>query len=348
MAGRYRALLIGNSTYPADEHNLQTLKGPVKDIAVLNRALADRDTGLFADVDVTLLPEATSTRAVRALGTFFTSADRDDVLLVYFSGHGKLDLMGRLHLCMNDTQTTDLLSTALSSVRINEFAEASRARNVVIILDCCYSGAFRGGDLGEAVAGPGRYVITSCRGTQLANDATVDNGTSFFTQHLVGGLLHATDQDGDGYVSFSDVYAYVDRCLREDGKQIPQRRVDGDGDLRLARRPPAGTAAGNAGPAADGAGPDRVPPTTVGEVAPPVPPPPASPARRPRSWTRRRIALIGAVVAGVIAGSPPRCCSRPATRVVTRRRPAAGPTPLPRPGGSASTAPCTEAAAASI
>lgn len=41
MAGRYRALLIGNSTYPADEHNLQALKGPVKDIAALNRALAD-------------------------------------------------------------------------------------------------------------------------------------------------------------------------------------------------------------------------------------------------------------------------------------------------------------------
>jgi caspase domain-containing protein len=305
MAGRYRALLIGNSTYPADEHNLQTLKGPVKDIAVLNRALSDRDTGLFADVDVTLLPEATSTRAVRALGTFFTTADRDDVLLVYFSGHGKLDQMGRLHLCMNDTQTTDLLSTAVSSVRINEFAEASRARNVVIILDCCYAGAFRGGEFGEAVAGPGRYVMTSCRGTQLANDATVDNGTSFFTQHLVEGLLDAADQDSDGYVSFSDVYAYVDRRLREDGKQIPQRRVDGDGDLRLARRPPAGTAVGSVRPAAprtaDGAGSDRVPPSTVGEDSP-VPQPPDSPARRPPWWwTRRRIAIIAAVAAGVIA-----------------------------------------------
>ncbi len=91
MAGRYRALLIGNSTYPADEHNLQPLKGPVKDIAVLNRALIDPGTGLFADVDVTLLPEATSARAIRALGRFFGAAARDDVLLVYFSGHGKLD-----------------------------------------------------------------------------------------------------------------------------------------------------------------------------------------------------------------------------------------------------------------
>ena len=94
MAGRYRALLIGNSTYPADEHNLQTLKGPVKDIAVLNRALIDPVTGLFADVDVTLLPEATSARAIRALGRFFGTATRDEVLLVYFSGHGKLDQSG--------------------------------------------------------------------------------------------------------------------------------------------------------------------------------------------------------------------------------------------------------------
>jgi hypothetical protein len=237
MAGRYRALLIGNSTYPADEHNLQTLKGPVKDIAALNRALIDPATGLFADLDVTLLPEATSSRAVRALGRFFGTAARDDVLLVYFSGHGKLDQSGRLHLCMQDTESTDLLSTAVSSVRITEFADASHARNVVIVLDCCHAGAFRGGDLVDAVAGPGRYVLTACRGPQLANDATVDNGTSHFTQHLVEGLLGAAaGQDEDGYVRFSDLYSYVERRLRESGKQIPQRRVHGDGDVPLARR----------------------------------------------------------------------------------------------------------------
>src|SRR5688500_7141750 len=237
MGGRHRALLIGNSTYPADEHNFQTLKGPVKDIAAVNRALVDARSGLFHDVDVTLLPEATSGRAIRALGRFFGAAERDDVLLFFFSGHGKLDQNGRLHLCMQDTDSADLLATAVSSARINEFADASRARHVVIVLDCCHAGAFRGGDLPDTVAGPGRYVLTSCRSTQLANDATVDNGTSVFSQHLVDGLLTAApDHDGDGYVGFSDLYTYVDRRMRESGKQIPQRRVDGDGDVRLARR----------------------------------------------------------------------------------------------------------------
>src|SRR5690349_8415995 len=199
MVVRYRALLIGNSTYPADEHNLQQLRGPIKDIAAVNRALIDKDTGLFADADVTLLPEVTSTRAIRALGKFFAGADRDDVLLFYFSGHGKLDQVGRLHLCMQDTETADLLATAVSSARINEFADVSHARNVVVVLDCCFSGAFRGGDLGDTVSGPGRYVMTSCRGTQLANDATAENSTSHFTQHLVDGLTGAAaDLDGDG------------------------------------------------------------------------------------------------------------------------------------------------------
>jgi Caspase domain len=326
VAGQYRALLIGNSTYPADEHNLQTLKGPVKDIAALNRALIDPRTGLFADVEVALLPEATSTRAIRALGKFFSSAGRDDVLLVYFSGHGKLDQNGRLHLCMQDTESTDLLSTAVSSARIKEFADASRARNVVIVLDCCHAGAFRGADLPDTVSGPGRYVMTSCRGTQLANDATIDNGTSFFTQRLIDGLLgEAADQDGDGYVTFSDLYAYVDRQLREAGKQIPQRRVDGDGEVHLARRPrPSAEPAAQVGqPARDGgnAGSAAVPghPVQPGETPAAAPPPgpvmaakgsdgpgPAAPASltggsRP-AQARRKLLLAAAAAAVVVAG----------------------------------------------
>jgi hypothetical protein len=300
MAGRYRALLIGNSTYPADEHNLQTLKGPVKDIAALNRALIDSQTGLFADVDVALLPEATSGRVIKTMGRFFGTAARDDVLLVYFSGHGKLDQSGRLHLCMQDTESTDLLSTAVSSARINEFADACHARTVIIVLDCCHAGAFRGGELGDAVAGPGRYVLTSCRSTQLANDATVENGTSYFTQHLVDGLLGAADdQDRDGWVTFTDLYAYVNRRLREAGKQIPQQRVSGDGDVRLARSSPAAPVTASLASGAAAATPSPREPLPREVAAAPAD---STPARTgPRGTGGRRKVLLAAVAAVVIA-----------------------------------------------
>jgi uncharacterized caspase-like protein len=300
VADRYRALLIGNSTYPADEHNLQSLKGPVKDIAALNRALIDPATGLFADVDVALLPEATSSRVIRTMGRFFGTAARDDVLLVYFSGHGKLDQNGRLHLCMQDTESTDLLGTAVSSARINEFADASRARNVIIVLDCCHAGAFRGGELGDAVAGPGRYVLTSCRGTQLANDATVENGTSYFTQHLVDGLLGAAaDQDRDGWVTFSDLYSYVNRRLREAGKQIPQQRVSGDGDVRLARSSPAAPV--TAAPASGAATATPSPREPWPREAAAAPPDSTLARTGPRVTGGRRKVLLAAVAAVVIA-----------------------------------------------
>jgi hypothetical protein len=104
---------------------------------------------------------------------------------------------------LQDTDSTDLLSTAMSSARINEFADASPARNVVIVLDCCHAGAFRGADLGTRW--PGRYVLASCRGTQLANDATVENGTSFSLSAWSTTCSRPQfTRTGDGYVTFSE------------------------------------------------------------------------------------------------------------------------------------------------
>ena len=107
MAGRYRALLIGIATYPLDEHNLAPLKGPHNDTAAVRRALTDNDTGLFDDIDVATLADVDSPDALRGMSRFYAVADRHDVLLLYYSGHGKLDLSGRLHLCMHDTDTSD-------------------------------------------------------------------------------------------------------------------------------------------------------------------------------------------------------------------------------------------------
>ena len=135
----YRALLIGNSTFGADA-SLNPLNAPTKDVARLHRALVDTATGLFDDEHVRLVTERTADELLDELDIFFNSAHRDDLLLLYYSGHGLLDERNQLFLCGRNTRSDRLLRTAVSNVRINEFIAQSVARCTVIILDCCGSG----------------------------------------------------------------------------------------------------------------------------------------------------------------------------------------------------------------
>jgi uncharacterized caspase-like protein len=68
--------------------------------------------------------------------------DREDVLVVCYLGHGLLDARGELYLA---TQATDHLRdglgyTALPYATLHAELAKSRARSVIVLLDCCFSG----------------------------------------------------------------------------------------------------------------------------------------------------------------------------------------------------------------
>jgi hypothetical protein len=237
-AQRYRALLIGNSVFAEDAANLARLEGPQKDVTLLHHALVNEQSGMFSEESVRVLLEQPMRTMMREIHTFFADAHRDDVLMLYYSGHGLLDPQDRLYLCASDTVSTALLPTAVSNAFVGDCMAASPTRTTVIVLDCCYSGAFKGGGrVPESLAGPGRFVLSSCRGRELANAASAENGASLFTSHLVDAMLgRATDRDGDGFIDLGEVFAYVQNALR-DQQQSPQKRFDGDRDLVIARSP---------------------------------------------------------------------------------------------------------------
>jgi uncharacterized caspase-like protein len=105
----------------------------------------------------------------------------------------------------------------------------------VLILDCCFSGAFaqvKGGaetdvDLERRLVGPGRgrAVLTASRageysyeGAPLPGAAT---GRSAFTAALVDGLRTGeADRDGDGYTSVEDAYVYAADRVRAVGGAV--------------------------------------------------------------------------------------------------------------------------------
>ena len=308
---RYRALLIGNSRFALDA-TLQSLEGPVNDVGALRSALTDSEVGLFAPADVRVLPERGAQEILVEIQRFLDSATRDDVLLLYYSGHGVLDNRNQLFLCAADTRTDVLRATSVGSTAINSMIADSAARTTVIVLDCCHSGAFKGGDLPAALAGTGWFVLTSCRGGELAADTDARNGTSLFTTYLVEAL--STSGGGpNGYVSLDELYQVLLRRLAElsPHRPLPQRHFSGVGDVAIARRPRSRPVQ-----------PPHVETPTVGTVTPaavkaPTATPdlaPGPPAARPVSDRRGRrwripaavgaAAVLATTVIGLYMSSP--------------------------------------------
>ena len=132
--------------------------------------MADKNIGSFDEVSP--LIDRTETEIRRAISSFLSNKKPDDLVLVYFSGHGVLDDRGRLFLSLKDTETTLLKATAIPSTFISDEMDSCRSKRQILILDCCHSGAFARGTKGEQKAvteatfegsGYGRVVMTASR-----------------------------------------------------------------------------------------------------------------------------------------------------------------------------------------
>ncbi len=234
----YRALLIANSTFPRDRDNLPELEGPRNDPAVLRDVLCDDAVGLFASDNIRLVTEREMSEIMAEVEDFLASASARDTLLLYYSGHGVLDETNELYFCARDTRTTRLASSAVGASWVSSRIDRSAAGATVILLDCCHAGAFKGGAVAPPLAGAGRFVVSSVRASELASDTDARNHASIFTSTMADGLRHGVeDLDHDGFVKLTDLYNYVYAKLSTTGRQLPQKRFSGTGDVPMALRP---------------------------------------------------------------------------------------------------------------
>lgn len=242
--GSRLALLI--ATYEYSDPDLRQLAAPGHDAEALAEVLRDGD---IADFGVTMLINEPHYRVGEAIGRFYRDRRRDDLALLYFTGHGLKDDSGQLYLAMSNTQRASLLFTALSADQIDQAMTGCASRQKVLVLDCCYSGAFPAGKLAKAdpevhtlerFHGRGRTVLTASDATQYSFEGDTLHGAgtrSVFTRHLVAGLRDGSaDLDGDGDITLDELYAYVhDRVVEEMPQQRPKKQDNVEGRTVIAR-----------------------------------------------------------------------------------------------------------------
>jgi caspase domain-containing protein len=242
--GRRVALLI--ATYQYQDEGLRQLTAPAHDAEALAAVLRDPDVAGF---DVTTLINEPHHRVGEAVGEFYRDRRRDDLTLLYFSGHGLKDEDGRLYLAMANTKRDSLLFTSLAAEQIDYAMSGCMSRQKVLILDCCYSGAFPAGRIAksddtvhalERFQGKGRTVLTASDATQYSFEGNTLHGRatqSVFTRYLVAGLQDGSaDLDGDGDITIDELYSYVhDRVVAEMPQQRPKKQDNVEGRTVLAR-----------------------------------------------------------------------------------------------------------------
>ena len=130
------AILIGNGAFP-ENSKLETLSCPSKDVEGLANVLVNR-----GGYQITSLIDQPKSVIECQLADFMRKLTKDDLALIYFSGHGKLSEVQReLYLVTKDTKVDSLLATAIAISQLKSFINESYCGRIIVILDCCHSGA---------------------------------------------------------------------------------------------------------------------------------------------------------------------------------------------------------------
>jgi len=240
------ALLIGVSEY---SEGLRPISSAILDVEAMRRVLEHPDMGAFDQV--TVLPNPDKGSMEKAVDDLFADRQKDDLVLLYFSGHGLKAQNARFFLSTRDTgrdQNGDFRrATALAASKLQEYITDSRSQRQIIILDCCFSGALVQGmpikgelNIQEELGGKGRAILTSSSPIEYSFESD-NNDLSIYTKYLVEGIeTGAADKDGDQLISVNELHEYASERVKEAAPAMTPKfylSLEGEDTIYLAKSP---------------------------------------------------------------------------------------------------------------
>ena len=247
------AVVIGVGQYQSDD--IPDLEFARADAQAMVDFLKSDAAGPFDDVLFLADEEATGAAMRQALFVFLQQADWNDLVVVYYAGHGAPDPSrpDNLYLLPTDADLNGLAATGFPMWDVKTALRRQiAAERVLVIADACHSAGTADGDVvggsdGNAIAGGFSQLFTPSRRLMMTaadtNEFSLEDarwgGHGVFTHFLLEGLEGSGDLDKDGIVTFTELFDYVANNVRTatDGRQNPQR--SGFGDIPLAVVGPA-------------------------------------------------------------------------------------------------------------
>ncbi|WP_396454658.1 FtsK/SpoIIIE domain-containing protein [Actinomadura sp.] len=243
------ALLVATTEYV--DPGLRLLRSPAQDARRLAALLEDDSIGYFDRVLV--LANEPKSAIEEHIEELFGRRDPADTVMLYMSCHGIRDKHGRLFFTTVRTRRDLPESTSVSARFVEEQMSRCRAAGKILLLDCCYGGAFvqgmepfaatDGGELSAQAAGKGTYVMAASDVLEFAYEGeTMKHRSgpfrSVFTEAIIDGLgTGRADADNDGVITAHELFVHIQDHVRRSGvPQTPTEFTSGvQGNIPIAK-----------------------------------------------------------------------------------------------------------------
>ena len=229
--GRW-AVVIGISDYKYDirwdqRKGIPDLRFADRDARAFAKFLMSPQGGAFPPDHVLLLTDrkATVNEVRNAIGGFLAKSLEDDLVIIFFAGHGVPDPDNpeNLYLACYDTQPGKYYGTAFPMWGIDDALRRTiHSKRVFVFADACHSagvGGARGKSVSKkfneymdrlAASKEGVTKITASRADELSLEKEhLGGGHGVFTYYLLEALGGSADENQDGFVTMTEAYDYL-------------------------------------------------------------------------------------------------------------------------------------------
>lgn len=224
-AGRTKVILVGNSTFPDWGSEVKDIPNVKQNMELLKKVFLDPNYfGIPEDPQhfIEIKDEVSQNilLKVKHETKSFLGKDLFDRLIFYYSGHGIPGEDAKLFFASRDTVRTDYEITSVNSHRLFSYLEAFGAKELIVILDCCYAAQSKE-NLGDADS------LISKSLPQEKSDIETENGIyylfaagkdnvakfnpkdyqkpTYFTEALLNTIGRGTEP-GQDYITIGEIY----------------------------------------------------------------------------------------------------------------------------------------------